>query len=287
MAIKIITDSTSYLSTELLNEYDISVVSLSVYYDGVSYLETQMDLNDFYNRIPELSSLPTSSQPSLDSLYQAFLLPVKKGDKVIAIFLSSEMSGTYNSALMAKNMVLEEYPNAQIEIFDSRTNCMEMGFLVLEAAKAATQNKNVEEILSLLTYYMQCTRFLFVPSTLEYLKKGGRIGNASSLLAELLKIKPVLTVKEGFTTTRAKIRTQKKALDYILTVFSDDQASLGLENVVIHHIHCPEEALAFAQRVQAITGFLPQIVSIGGVIGTHVGPGTIGIAYQTKNPLTK
>lgn len=284
MAIKIITDSTSYIPKEIQKELDISVVSLSVVMEDQSYLETDIDLSIFYDKLSKVNKLPTSSQPSIDDMYNIFEKHILNGDDLIGIFISSEMSGTYSTSLLVKSMILEKYPNAKIELIDSRTNCMEMGLVVIAAAKASKEGKSMDEIVKLCHKTMRCTRFLFVPNTLEYLKKGGRIGNASSLLADILKIKPILTVKDGVTTTFSKIRTQQKALNHIIQVFSKDIKEYGYANAIIHHIHCPEEAIKFANNLMHILEKQPSIISIGAVIGTHVGPGTMGIAYCTNEP---
>lgn len=285
MAVKIITDSTSYIPQTTMDTLDITIVPLSVNFDNHSYLETELDLSFFYEKLSSLDKLPSSSQPSTDTMLQAFKKHVENGHEVVGIFLSSEMSGTYSSAQLVKNMILETHPNASIELVDSRTNCMEMGFVAIAAAQAAQEDKSIKEVLSVAHKMMGCTRFIFVPSTLEFLKKGGRIGNASSLLADILKIKPVLTVKDGFTTTLSKIRTQKKALEYMVEIFSQDIKQNGHFDTIIHHIHCPNEALAFAKSLEPLIGRIPKVVPIGAVIGTHVGPGTIGIAYCTEKPL--
>lgn len=287
MAIKIITDSTSYLPQSTIDALDITVVPLSVNFEDQSHLETELDLSYFYEKLSDMDKLPTSSQPSADVMLEAFKKHVENGHEVVGIFISSEMSGTYSTAQLVKNMILETHPHASIEIIDSRTNCMEMGFVAISAAQAAHEGKSMKEVLSAAHKTMGCTRFIFVPNTLEFLKKGGRIGNASSLLADILKIKPVLTVKDGFTTTLSKIRTQKKALQYMIEMFSEDIKQHGCFDTIVHHIHCPNEALAFANLIAPIIGRIPNIVSIGAVVGTHVGPGTIGIAYCTKKPLKK
>ncbi|PKM51165.1 MAG: fatty acid-binding protein DegV [Firmicutes bacterium HGW-Firmicutes-7] len=285
MAIKIVTDSTSNIPHETLAKLDISLVSLSVIYEGTSYLETELDLSMFYDKLSSLDKLPTSSQPSTQDMFNTFKKHIVNGHSVVGIFLSSDMSGTFSTAQLVKNMLLEEYPNATIELIDSRTNCMEMGFVVISAAKAAIEGKSMNQVLETARKTMNCTRFIFVPSTLEFLKKGGRIGNASSLLADILKIKPVLTVTDGLTTTLSKIRTQKKALEYMVQIFSNDIKKYGYADAVVHHIHCPSRALEYSKSMMSIIGSAPPIVSIGAVIGTHVGPGTLGIAYCTLEPM--
>lgn len=282
MSIKIVTDSTANLPEEIIKSLDLSIVSLNVIIDNVSYLETEMNLDEFYGNILSSSTLPTSSQPSIDTLYKTFNNLIKKGHDVIGIFISSKMSGTFSTAQLVKNMILEETPEAKIEIIDSESTCMEMGFLVTSAAKAALEGQPINKVLEIINKTKKCTKFLFVPQTLEFLKRGGRIGNASALLAEILKIKPVLTVKDGVASSLSKIRTQKKALEYIQKIFEQDINAHGLKDAVIHHIHCLDSATAFAKSIFAIAGKQLPIISITPVVGTHVGPGTLGIAYCTN-----
>lgn len=171
MPVKIVTDSTSYIPKELVEEYDISIVSLNVILNGISSKETDLDNIKFYEDMDESNTIPTSSQPSLDDLLKIFKEKVSLGYDIVGIFLSSSMSGTYSSANLVKNMILEEYPNSRIEIIDSKTNCMQMGFEVLQAARAAKSGKEIEQVVDEAIKVRENSRFLFVPDTLKYLKK--------------------------------------------------------------------------------------------------------------------
>lgn len=282
MNIKIITDSTSYIPTEYLNEYDISVVSLNVVQEDCSEREVDINEHSFYRKLHSLKELPTSSQPMPEEMLQAFEKVISNGDIAIGIFLSSDMSGTYSSAHLIKDMLLEKYPNAEIHLIDSRTNCMQMGFAAIEAAKAAHANKPVHEVIKTAHAVINNSRFLFTPQTLEYLKKGGRIGGASALVGNLLQIKPILTVENGKTTVLTKVRTHKKALQTMVNTFLDDIKANPLGDIIVHHIHNEEEGLEIAKELEKLIGKKVVLGSIGPVIGLHVGPGSIGIAYYTK-----
>ncbi|AQS58147.1 DegV family protein [Desulforamulus ferrireducens] len=282
MAIKVVTDSTSYIPYHLREEYDISVVSLGVTIDAETFREEDMDNEDFYVRMAQAKSLPTSSQPAPREFYQVFENKLRENHDVVGIFLSSEMSGTYSTALMVKNMLLEKYPAAKIEIVDGRSNSMELGFAVLAAAKAAKAGQPMEEVIAQAKYVMERSRFLFVPDTLHYLQKGGRIGGAAALLGSLLQIRPILTVIDGKTALLSKVRKKERALQEIVKIFLTDIEQKGLEDAVIHHINFPREAQALAEQLAQRTGRVIPVYSIGPVIGLHVGPGTLGIAYYTK-----
>ncbi len=282
MAIKIITDSTSYIPTEYIEKYGISVVSLNVYMDDKSTRELDIDNKFFYEEMNSLNEIPKSSQPIPDEMLNAFENIVKNGDSIIGIFLSSSMSGTFSSANLIKNMVLENYPQADITIIDSKTNCMQMGFAVIEAAVASIEGKSKDDIVNIVNTVLNNSRFLFSPDTLDYLKKGGRIGSASALLGNILQIKPILTVNDGTTSIFTKVRTRKKAIDTIINSVFEDIEKNGLGDVIVHHINCEDEGLKLAKRLEEKLHIPVKIQPIGPVIGLHVGPGSIGIAYYTK-----
>lgn len=282
MGIKIVTDSTSYIPQEYIKKYDIKIVSLNVVMNGDSRREVDIDNKYFYKEMNESKEIPKSSQPIPQEMLEIFKGIVEEGDSVVGIFLSSKMSGTYSTANMVKEMVLEEYPNADIQILDSKTNCMQMGFAAIEAAKASNEGKSMDEVIAIAEYVFNNSRFLFTPETLEYLKKGGRIGGAAALFGNILQIKPILTVVDGETSVFKKVRTRKKTIEEIVTTVLNDIESKGLGDIIVHHINCEEEGLKLAKILEEKLCRKVSIQSIGPVIGLHVGPGSIGIAYYTK-----
>ncbi len=283
MGIKVVTDSTSYIPKELLEKYDITVVSLGVVMDNVSYKEVEIENDDFYKKLEQLNNIPTSSQPSIDDLYSSFDKIISEGNDAIGIFISSEMSGTYSTCnQVVKAMIMDKYPNAKMKIIDSRSNCMEMGYAVLAAAKLAKEGKLIEEVVEVAKSIITKSRFLFIPDTLEYLKKGGRIGGASALFGKLLQIKPILTVEDGKTTVFDKVRTKQKAIMRMIGKVEEDIKNNKLGELIVHHINCEEEGMALQKKVKEILGVDAAIQCIGPVIGCHVGPKTVGIAYYTQ-----
>ena len=282
MAIKIVTDSTSYISDEYIKKYDIKLVSLNVIINGVSSREIDIENEVFYEEIKNSKEIPKSSQPIPEEMLNTFREIVEDGDSIVGIFLSSKMSGTYSNANMIKDMILEDYPDAEIHILDSKTNCMQMGFAVIEAARTASEGKSINEVINAANHVINNSRFLFTPETLEYLKKGGRIGGAAALFGNVLQIKPILTVVNGETSVFKKVRTRKKAIEEIVKTVLDEIESKGLGDIVVHHINCQEDGLKLAKALENKLGKKVEIQSIGPVIGVHVGPGSIGIAYYTK-----
>jgi len=287
MAVKIVTDSTSYISDSLLKELDISVVSLNVVLNGTSYREVELDNEKFYNEMDNAEEIPTSSQPNIEEFSRVFKSIADGGDDIVGIFISSEMSGTYSTSHLIKEMVLEEYPNTKIELIDSRTNCMQMGYQVLQAARAAKRGEGIESVVEIAKRVIETSKFLFVPDTLKYLKKGGRIGGAAALLGTILQIKPILTVYEGKTTIFDKVRTKRKAIDAIVNKVLLDIQAKGLGEVIVHHINCEKEGINVANRLKEELKVDVDVRPIGATIGLHVGPNTIGVAYYTQETKNK
>lgn len=285
MAVKIVTDSTSYIPKELIKKYDISIVSLSVSFGNENIREVDIDNENFYKKMDEYNTIPTSSQPSVQEMYKAFEKHVRENNEVVGIFISSHMSGTFSTASMVKNMILEEYPYAKIELIDSKSNSMQLGFAVIMAAEAAVEGKRVESVVEAADKNIKRSRFIFSPDTLTYLKKGGRIGGASALIGSLLSVRPILTVSEGKTEILSKVRTSKRAVETIINTFIEDTKKFGFGDVIIHHINCEEKAKKIAYRIQKQVGKVVKICDIGPVIGVHVGPGAIGLVYYTKQEL--
>ena len=280
--VKVVVDSTAYIPKEMLNENDISVISLNVLLDGKSYREVDLENEFFYKKMDESNEIPKSSQPSIEEMKNVFLSIAKDGYDIVGIFISSKMSGTYSTAHLVRDIVLEEYPNTNIELIDSRSNCMQMGFSAIQAGRAAKKGESIEKVVEEAKKVINSSRFLFVPETLKYLKKGGRIGSASALFGTILQIRPILTVENGETSVYDKVRTKKKAVEVILKKVLDDMTERGLGEVIVHHINCEEEGLNLAKRLEKELKIPVKIQSIGAIIGLHVGPGSIGVAYYTK-----
>ena len=178
MTVNLVTDSTSYIDEVTQKNLNIKIVPLSVHFPDESYDETDVSYDYFYNKIETDHVIPSSSQPTPGQIYEVFKEIVARGDKVLGIFLSSKMSGTYDTALSARQMILEEYPEACIEIMDSKTNSMAMGLQVIEAATAAQAGQIMKEVIAAACHIRERIRLYFVTDSLKYLIKVGRIGGA-------------------------------------------------------------------------------------------------------------
>jgi len=288
MATCIISDTTSYISLELQKELGIKLVPLSVHFPDESIQEDQVDYNYFYEKISKGGIIPTSSQPSSWDFLTIFKEIIAAGDDIVAIFISSVMSGTFINATSAKMELLEEFPDAKVEIIDSRTNCMALGAIVLEAARLAKNNAAFDEVVASAIKARNCVSFYFTPKVLDFLIKGGRIGTASAFIGKILDINLVLTVdmNKGMTHLYTKARGFAKALTKIYEALDKDYLQYGLMSIYIHHISAKDEAEKIKEIIkERYPDVSINICSIGPVIGTHVGPGTVGIAYRTEKPI--
>lgn len=286
MSVRIVTDSTSYLPADEARRHDITVVSLNVSFaDGTALRELDMDDAWFYERLSLTREVPTSSQPSVHELAEAFRAAVGAGHEVVGVFISSAMSGTYETAVLARTMIAEENPGAVIELVDSRSNSMQLGMAALQAARAATAGEDAKGAAEAAREATTHTRFLFVPHDLDYLKRGGRIGGASALLGTLLQVRPILTVENGIVEVFAKVRTKRRAMGAIADAFAAEANRAGLEEVVVHHIDDEPEGRELAALLEDVAGTNVRLVPIGPVVGLHVGPGTVGVVYRTREPV--
>lgn len=283
MAVKLITDSTAYIGTSDLEQLDITVVPLSVNFPDVSFPENEVSTESFYNMMAKSRSIPTSSQPSQGEIYSAFEKVVSQGDEVLAIFLSSHMSGTYSTALSAKQMILQKYPQAAIEVMDSRSNSMALGLPVLETARAARAGSPLSALVQLAARMIKNMHFYFVPETLDYLRKGGRIGGAAAFIGSLLNMRPILFVEQGKVALLERVRGSRAGAERLLAILDLASKERGLKHVVVHHINAPEKGKELAQQVMKRYGIEAPICFIGPVIGLHVGPGTVGLVFCTES----
>lgn len=285
MMVRVITDSTAYLPRALLEQFGIGVVQLFVNDEGTSTAEGEIDLDAFYRRLAEISHLPTTAQASVEGLVEAFRKAGTEGSDVLGVFISEAMSGTVQAARVAAGLVVGDGDVGRIEVLDSRSNSMQLGLAVLAAAKAAQAGSAIDGCIGAAADTMRRSRYLFTPASLEYLKRGGRIGGASALLGQLLQIRPILTVEDGETQVFGRVRTSAKALATIAEAFRADVAAKGLRNVYCHSIADRATADRFAaEQIEPVAGHPVDVIPVGPVIGLHVGP-AVGIVYETESPL--
>jgi len=286
MAVKLLIDSTNYLSPEDIERYDMRQVSLYINDGDKQDLELDLDFGEFYTRLADTREIPKSSQPSQSAIRIKMLEILNQGDEVLGLTLSQDMSGTYDTFNMVAEQIREERPGSVIRIIDTRSNCLQEGYAILSAAEVAIAGGSMDECVAAAEDTIARTRFVFAPHTLEYLERGGRIGAASALLGSILKLVPILSVEEGAVVTPNKVRTYPKALVALRDQLKKDiEAGGGLRRLVIHTIADSEHAEEFrAELIEPLVGHEVDIIPIGPVIGAHVGP-AVGIVYETENPL--
>lgn len=284
--IQIVTDSTASLPRSLTESLDIDVLSLHVHHDGKEYEDATMDLDAFYANIAEMkNNPPKSSQPSQTDLINYFTAAAEAGNQVVGVFMSGAMSGTFEGAIRAANEVASKIKGFQFALVDSLSNSCDEGFPVLSAATARDHGLNFYACALSARDAVACTRFLFAPESLSYLRAGGRIGTGAALLGNAIKLTPIFTVTDGMTDTFAKVRTQKKAGIKIAEKFAEDVSECGLVDAVVHYIGDKGPAVEWARKyIDPIVGSEVAVTPVSPVIGCHVGP-SFGIAYQCEKPL--
>ena len=276
--IAIVVDSTAQIPAELVQQHGIHVIPQTLVW-GTETFHDDVDITpaQFYDRLRDDSVFPTTSQASVRE-FQELLTSVGAGaeEGVLVVVLSGELSGTLNSATQARALL----PEMQIEIVDTRTTSMAMGYVALAAARAAERGNSLAECVQLARGMLDKVGVFLTVDTLDYLHRGGRIGGARKLFGNALNIKPVLTVKDGVVQEAGKVRTRKKALRHVVDAVSAEVE--GKENIRIAALHAaaPDDAAALLQTarermnpVEAHSGELSPVV------GAHVGPGTVGLGW--------
>ncbi len=284
--IRIVTDSTASIPHDVAEENGIEVITLYVNRDGVEHDDATMDLDAFYRDIYDMvDDIPKSSQPSQGKLEELFEGMARAGDELMGIFMSSRMSGTFDCALRAARSVAAHHVGFDFRIIDSSSNSFDEAWPVFAAVMGRDAGCTLDQCCKLVERSICASRWLFTPESLRFLQAGGRIGTASALLGNLMKICPVLTVSDGETSTFAKVRTQKKALAAIADKLSADIAQYGLKNLVVHYIGSPAAAKQWARDVvEPIVAREVPVIPVSACIGVHVGP-AIGVVYECEHAL--
>ena len=275
--IAVVTDSTCDLPRELAEEHGIRIIpqvlimGTKTWRDGVD-----IDPPAFYELLQTSPDCPSSSQPSVPDFEAVFAELAKDADGIAAILVSDELSGTLNSARMAK----ESLPDVPIEIVDTRSVSAQLGFIALAAARAAAAGADLQTVADTARAMIGHASVYFVVDTLEYLHRGGRIGAASRLFGTALNLKPLLAIKDGIVQPVTKVRSRRKALATLLQILDEELAGKERIQMAVLHVAAPEEADRLAE--QLVDRYHPTEMihaECGPVVGTHVGPGTLGAAY--------
>ena len=278
MPVALVTDSTAYLPRDLVAEHGIQIVSLYVNWgEEESEREVDMpDFNRFYDRLRGADRLPTTSQPSIGDFLDVYKPLVEQGYDVVSVHISGGISGTVESARQAKERLSEESGADRVTVIDSERACGGLGLMALAGAKVAQANGDLEAVVDRVESARSSLKMWFAVDTLEYLRRGGRIGAASAWLGSALKIKPILTLDKEITPIE-RVRTGAKALRR-LAEYAEQRHADGADAWVVQHIQAPDEARQLADSVEQVMGHGPVFISeVGPVIGTHIGPGLLGV----------
>ncbi len=279
--VAIVTDSTAYIPIPLMKQLNISVVPLVVIWGDETY-EDGVDIspNEFYIRLQTSKIIPTTSQATVISMTNTFERLLEQDYDILGIFISSHLSGTIDSARQAREMLRKG--KEKVEILDSQATTMAMGWPVLTAARAAMAGENLANCQKLAEKTRDQTGVLFVVETLEYLRRGGRIGGAQAMLGTILKVKPLLELQDGKIEPVEKIRTKRKALERMLDLAEEKMGGNSPIRLATVHANAEEEALALLETARHRFNPVESLQSpLSPVIGTHAGPGTVALAFVT------
>jgi len=274
MTTKIVTDSVADLPSQVVNELGITVIPLNVrfgtevYRDGVDLTAEQ-----FYDRLVHSQTLPVTSVPSPGTFAEAYDKLAEETDEILAIILSSKLSGTYEVALQSIGLMKRK---CRVEVIDSQWAVMAQGFIVVKAAKAAQAGASLDEVIDVTQKTISRVDFRAAFDTLEYLKRGGRIGKAQAFLGSMLNINPIITLKGGVVEPAGRTRSRAKAIDYL---YNFAMGYSHIEEMVVEDAACPDDAELLVERLGS--KFPKERIyrsKTTPVIGTHTGPGLLLVA---------
>jgi DegV family protein with EDD domain len=276
----IVTDSTAYLPPELLQRYDIKVIPLTIIWENETFLDgVDIQPDDFYKRLENAKAMPTTSQVTVGAMQAQFQALLEQGSDVLGIFLSSKFSGTIESAMLARQALPQAA--SKIAIVDSLSTTMAMGWPVLTAARAAQAGESLEACRKTAETARDQSGVLFVVETLEFLRRGGRIGGAQALLGTALNIKPVLEMQAGRIESVEKVRTKRKALERLLDLVVERIGERKPVRLASVHANAQGEALELLESASARLNPIETLCCpLSPVIGTHAGPGTVALTYM-------
>jgi DegV family protein with EDD domain len=275
--IAIVTDSSAYIPDEARQGLNISVLPLWLIWDGKTYRDG-IDIQPaaFYQRLKDSKTLPTSSQPSAQEFGLFYQQVAKEADAIVSVLVSSRISGTIVSAQAAA----AEHPELNIRTVDSLSCAMGLGFIVLSAARASAEGKSVDEVVAVAEQMRDRVNMLFVVDTLDYLFKGGRISGGKHLLGTAFNIKPILHFHDGQIKPLTQARSKRKAIAQLLEIVQERLGEKKMVEAAVMDVNAPEEGDAVVEMVKGKFGPTGlHRTTVSPVVGTHVGPGTIGVAY--------
>lgn len=278
--VAVVTDSTADLPDELTERNDIHVVPLNVRIDGHSYEDrVTISPEEFMRQLTTSGSFPRTSQPSVGRFEHEYQRLAEQYDQIISIHISSKLSGTYQSACMARDLI--DSP-ADIRVVDSRTTSMGLGFTVLRAAELASDETPVPEIERQILSILPRTHVVFLVDTLEYLRRGGRIGRAAEVVGSILKLKPILRIEEGIVVPHARTRTRARAIRGLVELVGEIPRAQRI--ALLYTAGC-DDLDEVVERLRPMAGGEAIIkTELSPALSAHIGPNGLGVAVLEGEP---
>lgn len=278
--IAIVTDSTSDLPPQLVKSRSITVVPLTLNFEGRSLLDgVDIRPSEFYRKLPDATTHPTTSQPAPGRFAETYSSLLADHTAIVSIHISQKLSGTYASAVQGAEMI----DSSRVIVIDSELVSMSLGLVTLAASQLASQGQDVSAIVEKVTSMRDQVQTYFSVATLEFLRRGGRIGRASALLGSVLQVKPVLCIRDGLVTPLERVRTFDRALNRIVELTRDVDRGKGL-CVIVGHADAEADAERVARELEAMAETL-MIQPLGPVVGAHAGPGVVGVGCYSADLL--
>lgn len=278
--VALVTDSTSYIPREIREKYLITVVPQVVIWEGQSYEDdVTITPEQFYTRLRTAKVMPSTSQASVVNMHKAFSTLLDQGYDVLGIFVSAKLSGTYQSAVLGREQLTSGME--KVEILDSETTAMAMGFMVLAVARAAMDGASQADCKALAEKAKQHVGVYLTVETLEFLHRGGRIGGAQRFLGTALNLKPILAVEGGRVEPVERVRTRGKALDRVVELVMEKCAGKSPVHIATLHADSEADAKIMLDKITPLVNPVESIfAAVSPAVGANAGPGTVGLAYM-------
>jgi DegV family protein with EDD domain len=277
--IALVTDSTCSMPQELIKKYNITVAPQVLIWGKDTY-EDSVDItpSDFYTRLKKTTVMPSTSQATIGKFLEIYKSLLAQDYQILSILISSKLSGTVNSAIQAKAMLP---PEATVEIIDSNSTAMALGFHLLAVARAIEQGANLAECVELAQKASQLTGIYFAVDTLEFLHRGGRIGGASRFLGTVLNFKPILELRDGRVEAAERVRTRTKSLSRIIELVQEQIGGRTPVRLASLHASAPEDArIVLEEATKKFNPVESYFSEVSPAIGANIGPGVVGLAYM-------
>ena len=280
MSVAIVTDSTADLPSQLTRARAITVVPLTLNFEGRSLLDgVDIRPSEFYRKLPNATTHPTTSQPAAGQFAQAYAELLANYSDVVSIHISEKLSGTYASAVQGAEMT----DSKRVHVVDSELVSMSLGLITLAASEIASQGAGAQSIVERITAMRDKVQTYFSVATLEFLRRGGRIGLASAMLGSVLQVKPVLCIRDGLVTPLERVRTFDRALNRVVELAREVDRGKGL-CVIVGHADAEADAERVARELEPVCETL-MIQPLGPVVGAHAGPGVVGVGVYPADIL--